>query len=102
MTMRQSAPGGAASTRSTAGVRLRPPALTQTARRPPNSGTVWASSTSRSGSSASASPSMRASENGIAGIVDGGGDQGIDALAYQAGIGSVDEDDRGGSDRVAR
>src|ERR1700722_324492 len=65
--MRQSAAGGAASTRSTAGVKLRPPALTHTARRPPNSGTVWGSSTSRSGSSASASPSMRASAKGSRG-----------------------------------
>src|SRR5271170_2535411 len=65
--MRQSAPGGAARTRSTEAVKLRPPAFTHTARRPPNRGTVWASSTSRSGSSASASPSMRASAKGSCG-----------------------------------
>src|SRR5438093_2195941 len=43
---------------------LRDPALTQTARRPPNSGTVFASSTSRVGSAARSLPSRRASENG--------------------------------------
>src|SRR5712675_2072072 len=67
ITTRQSAAGGAASSASTAAVKLRPPALTQTARRPPNSGNVWASSTRRLGSSASASPSSRASPNGSAG-----------------------------------
>ena len=44
-----------------AGAKLRPPALTQTARRPPNSGIVFASSTRRVGSLASSSPSRRAS-----------------------------------------
>ena len=42
--------GAAPSRISTAGARLRAPALTQTARRPPNSGIVLASSTSRDGS----------------------------------------------------
>ena len=61
--MRQSV-GGLATTASTAAAKFRLPALTQTARRPPNSGTVCASSTSRDGSDASASPSMRTSANG--------------------------------------
>src|SRR6202163_1665488 len=64
---RQSGPGGDASRRSTAAVKLLGPAFTNTARRPPNSGTVWASSRSRSGVSASVSPSMSASANGSRG-----------------------------------
>jgi hypothetical protein len=63
MTMRQSV-GGEATTASTAAAKLRLPALTQTARLPPNSGTVCASSTRRDGSEASASPSIRTSANG--------------------------------------
>jgi len=51
----------AAMSASTAGAKLRLPALTQTARRPPNSGMVLASSTRRVGSPASSSPSSRAS-----------------------------------------
>jgi len=43
---------------------LRLPALSHTARRPPNSGMVCASSTRRVGSAATASPSRRASANG--------------------------------------
>ena len=49
---------------STPPAKLRPPALTRMARRPPNSGTVIASSTSREGSAARSSPSSRTSENG--------------------------------------
>src|SRR5439155_21549247 len=66
ITTRQS---GAAvgSSASTAATKLRPPAFTQTARRPPNSGIVLASSARRDGSPASSSPSSRTSENGSAG-----------------------------------
>ena len=66
MTTRQSADGAAISA-STAGAMLRAPALTHTARLPPNSGMVLASSTSRIGSPDSSSPSRRTSENGSCG-----------------------------------
>jgi hypothetical protein len=52
---------------STAGAMLRPPAFTHTARRPPNSGIVLASSTRRVGSPDRSSPSMRTSWNGSLG-----------------------------------
>src|SRR5450830_55325 len=58
---------GAASTGSSAEEMLRLPALTSTARRPPNSGIVCASSTSRDGLAESSSPSMRTNANGSLG-----------------------------------
>src|SRR4051812_34539431 len=66
ITTRQSF-GGDASKASTAGAMLRPPAFTQTARRPPNSGIVFASSTSRPASPERSSPSSRTSEKGSSG-----------------------------------
>src|SRR6476661_271779 len=62
---------GALITGSTADAMFRPPALTSTARRPPNSGTVCASSMSRDGLPANSSPSMRASANGSLGSSTG-------------------------------
>src|SRR6187397_1673554 len=58
---------GAAMTVSTAGAIFRDSAFTKTARRPPNSGTVWASSTKREGLVASSSPSIRTNVKGSAG-----------------------------------
>src|SRR5262245_16469694 len=58
---------GTSITVSTADTIFRPPAFTRTARRPPNSGTVCASSTSRDGLPANSSPSMRANANGSLG-----------------------------------
>jgi hypothetical protein len=58
---------GVVSTGSSAAAMLRLPAFTSTARRPPNSGTVCASSTSRDGVAVSTSPSMRTKANGSLG-----------------------------------
>ena len=74
--------------------KLREPARTRMARRPPNSGTVMASSTSRDGSAESSSPSSLHQREGIVGIVDGRRHQRIGALAHQAGVGTVEQDDR--------
>ena len=52
---------------STPEAKLREPARTRIARRPPNIGMVIASSTSRDGSAESSSPSSRTSENGSLG-----------------------------------
>ena len=62
MTMRQSFIGISLSV-STPEAKLREPARTRIARRPPNIGIVIASSTSRDGSAESSSPSSRTSEN---------------------------------------
>ena len=64
--MRQSFIGESASV-STPLAKLREPARTRMARRPPNSGIVMASSTSRDGSADSSSPSSRTSEKGSLG-----------------------------------
>src|ERR1700694_4614934 len=107
--MRQSFSGVSASV-STPLAKLREPARTRMARRPPNSGTVIASSTSRDGSAESSSPSRLTSENGplgggtagasephkrkrIVGVVDRGRQQRLGALAHEAGIGTVEQDD---------
>ena len=66
ITMRQSFRGCSASV-STPLAKLREPARTRMARRPPNSGIVIASSTSRDGSAESSSPSSRTSEKGSLG-----------------------------------
>src|SRR5258707_856616 len=66
ITMRQSFSGISASV-SIPPAKLREPARTRMARRPPNSGTVIASSTSREGSADSSSPSSRTSEKGSLG-----------------------------------
>src|SRR5215212_6660899 len=66
ITTRQSR-SGAPSKPSIAGTKLRLPARTRIARRPPNIGIVVASSTRRAGSEASVSPSSRTSANGSAG-----------------------------------
>ena len=57
------------------------------ARRPPNSGMVPASSTSRPGSRATSSPSRRTSWNGSAGIVDKVLHQARDPFAHEAAVG---------------
>jgi len=66
ITTRHSQAGRARSS-STAGAMLRLPAFTHTARRPPNSGMVCASSTSRPGWEETSSPSSRTREKGSAG-----------------------------------
>src|SRR4051812_8879853 len=66
ITTRQSGEAAAASA-WTAGRKLRLPPRTQTARRPPKSGMVLASSTRCVGLAARSSPSRRASENGSLG-----------------------------------
>src|SRR5215510_7239963 len=58
---------GVAMTGSTADAIFREPAFTKTARRPPKSGTVCASSTRRDGFPASSSPSMRTNVKGSLG-----------------------------------
>src|ERR1700720_2446019 len=63
MTTRHSI-AGSASSASTPGTIFPPPACPQTARRPPNSGMVCASSPSRVGSALKSSASSRASANG--------------------------------------
>ena len=78
---------------STPLAKLREPARTRIARRPPNSGTVMASSTSRDGSAESSSPSSLHQRKRIVGIVDRGRQQRVGALAHQAGIGTVEQDD---------
>ena len=72
------------------------------ARRPPNSGTVMASSTRRDGSAASSSPSSRTSENGSLGSSTADAIKRVGALAHQAGIGTVEQDDRPARDRAGR
>jgi len=62
---------------------------TRIARRPPNSGTVIASSTSRDGSADSSSPSSRTSENGSLGSSTAEASSASGAFAHQAGIGTV-------------
>ena len=84
---------GVATTISTAGAMLREPAFTSTARRPPNSGTVCASSTSRDGLAASSSPSMRTKANGSLGSSTDALHQRFDALAHQPGVGTVHQHD---------
>jgi hypothetical protein len=91
--MRQSV-GGLATTASTAAAKFRPPALTQTARRPPNNGTVCASSTRRDGSDASASPSMRTSANGSFGSSTEALMIFFGALVHEAGVGPAHQHDR--------
>jgi hypothetical protein len=66
ITMRQSLIGESARV-STPLAKLREPARTRMARRPPNIGIVMASSTSRDGSADSSSPSSRTSEKGSLG-----------------------------------
>jgi hypothetical protein len=66
ITIRQSFSGVSASV-STPLAKLREPARTRMARRPPNSGTVIASSTSRDGSADNSSPSSFTSEKGSLG-----------------------------------
>ena len=85
---------GAASTGSSAAEMLRLPAFTSTARRPPNSGMVFASSTSRDGLAESSSPSMRTKRERIVGIVDRGAHQRVDALAHQPGVRPEHQHDR--------
>ena len=94
MMMRQSC-GGVASTTSIDGAMLRPnrPARS-TARRPPNSGTVWASSASRARIGRQFLAVDARQRERIGGIVDRGAHQRIDALAHQPGIGAVDQHDR--------
>ncbi len=79
---------------STPLAKLREPARTRIARRPPNSGTVRASSTSRDGSADSSSPSSFTMREGIVGVVDRGFQQRVGALAHEAGVGTVEQDDR--------
>ncbi len=53
-----------------------------------------ASSTSREGSAESLVAVELDQGKRIVGIIDGGGDQRIGALAHEAGIGAVEQDDR--------
>ena len=85
MTMRQSV-GGLATTASTAAAKLRLPALTRRARRPPNSGTVCASSTRRDGSDDQRIALDADQRERIVRVVDRGVDDLFGALAHQAGV----------------
>ena len=79
---------------STPLTKLLEPARTRIARRPPNIGIVSASSTSRDGSAASVVAVQPHQRERIVGIVDRGFDQRVGALAHQAGVGAVQQDDR--------
>ena len=76
------------------GAKLRAPALTQTARRPPNSGMVLASSTRRDGSDGELVAFEPRERERIVDVVDRGADQRLGALAHQAGVGAVDQHHR--------
>ena len=73
---------------------LRLVGFTQMARRPPNSGMVLASSTSRNGLPERSSPSMRTSENGSSGLSTEARTIVRARSLHQAGIGAVDQHDR--------
>ena len=67
---------------------------THTARRPPNSGMVCASSTSRAGLGGDVLAVEPHQRERIGRIVDRRGDDGVDALADEAGVGAEDQHDR--------
>ena len=73
---------------------LRLPAFAQTARRPPNSGIVCASSTSRAGLADKLLGFEPHQRERIVHVIDRRLDQRVDALADQAGVGTEDQHDR--------
>ena len=91
--MRQSV-GGLATTASTAAAKFRLPALTQTARRPPNSGTVCASSTSRDGSDGERVALDANERERIVRVVHRGVDDFFGALVHEAGVRPAHQHDR--------